>query len=72
MWICKECGEEITVLAAIPTQYEVFLNKNKKVFDYGDCRIKDITKAKIKKAFCEHCGQEGNLKDIAKWIENDD
>ena len=37
-WKCKKCGEEVTVLAVTPVLYEVFLDKNKKIFDYEDYR----------------------------------
>ena len=68
-WKCKECGKEVTILAVTPVLYEVFLDKNKKIFDYEDYREIDLPKAKIKKILCEHCGNEGNLEDIAEWIE---
>ena len=66
-WRCKRCGNEITVLAEIPVLYDVFLNKNKKIFDYGDWREIDLPNAKITKIFCKHCGKTGDLEDIAKW-----
>ncbi|MCF2624973.1 hypothetical protein I6E17_02125 [Fusobacterium perfoetens] len=70
MWKCKECGKEVTVLAVTPVLYEVFLDKNKKIFDYEDYRKIDLKNAKIKEILCEHCGNEGNLEDIAEWEED--
>ena len=69
-WKCKECGKEVTILAVTPVLYEVFLDKNKKIFDYEDYREIDLPNAKIKKILCERCGKKGDLEDIAEWEED--
>lgn len=69
MWKCKECGNEVTVLATIPVLYEVFLDKNKKIFDFDDWKTKDLPNAKIEEVICKKCSKSGNIEEIAEWIE---
>lgn len=71
MWRCKCCRKEVTVLAVIQGLYEIFLDKDKKIIDYEDWRELYLQQAKIVEATCEHCGNSGELEEIAEWIEEE-
>lgn len=71
MWICKECGGEITIKAIVQGLYRVFLNKNKEIKDYDDWEELYLPNGKVIVAICDECGKWctniDNLEEIAFW-----
>ena len=67
MWVCKECGRAVTVLAIIPLISEVVLGRYKNIIGYNSSKEADLENARVVRVSCSHCRNNGYLEEVAEW-----